>query len=139
LKDTGVAFGKEEGEAAARSSKDIVATTLEAVDKALTSEAAEVIGHLAVAVMGLAEVGGYQRAQGSVGEAVRQVAELAQAGKQCHDTGVAEAKSGSTLAVNEGRQHDLLQGVSANGTALTHPLGIQKTPVGLSADGKQVG
>lgn len=124
LKNTGVAFSKEEGKATARSGEDVMVGTLEALNKALTSESAEVIGHLASAVMWLAKVGGYQRTQGGVGEAVGQVAELAQAGKQGHDTRVAEAKARGTLAVNEGRQHDLLKGVGADGTVLTHPLGI---------------
>ena len=63
-------------------------------------------------------MGGDQVAQGSIGEAVGEVAELAQAGKQRHDTGVTEAKTGSVLAVNRGRQDDLLKRVGADGAAL---------------------
>jgi len=113
LKDTCIGFGKEEGQAAAGWSKNVVMGTRKALNKAFASEPAEVIGHLAAAVLGLAEMGGYQRAQGGVGEAVGEVAELAQAGKESHDTGVTEAEARSTLAVNKGRQHDLLKGVGA--------------------------
>ncbi len=94
LKDTGVAFGKEEGQATAGSSKDVMMGSVEARNKALASESAEVIGHLASAVMWLTEMGRYQRTQSGVGEAVGQVAELAQAGKEGHDTGFAEGKAG---------------------------------------------
>lgn len=139
LKDTRIGFGEEEGQAAAKWSQDIMMGTLEALDKAFASESAQVIGHLATAVIGLAVVGSYQRTQGGVGEAIGQVAELAQAGEERHNTGVAEAQARSTLAVNERRQDDLLKGVGANSAALTHPLGIQKTPVDLSADSTQVG
>ena len=139
MEDTGVALGKEESQAAAGGSKDVVMGTLEALDKAFTSESAEVIGHLAAAIIGLTEMGGYQSTKGGVGEAVGQVAELAQTGKQGHDTGVAEAEAGSTLAVNGGRQYDLLKRVGADGAVLTHALSVQKTPVGFSADITQVG
>ena len=97
MKDTGVVFGKEEGQATAEWSKDVVVGTLEALNKAFASESAEVIGHVASAVMGLAEMGSYQRTQSGVGEAVGQVAELAQAGKQGHDARLAEAEAGSAL------------------------------------------
>jgi len=114
-------------------------STIEALNKAFASEPAGVIGHLAGAVVGLAEMSGDQRTQGCVGEAVGEVAELAQAGEEGHDTGVTKAESGSALAVDRGRQHDLLKGVGADGTVLTHALGMQKTPVGLFADSTQVG
>lgn len=58
--------------------------------------------------------------------------ELSQAGKQCHDAGIAEAKSRSPLATNNRRQDDLLEGGSAYGAALAHALGVQETLVGLS-------
>jgi hypothetical protein len=139
LEDASVAFGKEQGQAAAVSGKDIVVGAVKTPNEAFASESAEVIGHLAGAVMGLAEMGGYQGTKGGVGEAIGQVAELAQAGKQGHDTRVTEAETGSALAVAGGRQHDLLKGVGADRAVLTHALGIQKTPVSLSADGAQVG
>ncbi len=109
LEDTGIAFGEEEGEATARRSSEVMVAAFKALNEAFASESAQVIGHLAGAVIELAEMGSYQLAQGSIGEAVGEVAELAQAGKECHDTGIAEAEAGSTLAVNERRQYDLLK------------------------------
>jgi len=139
LQDTGIGFSKKESQAAARSSKDVVMGTLEALNKAFASESAEVIGHLAAAVIRLTKMGSYQRTKSGISEAVGEVAELAQAGKERHDTGVTEAKTWSTLAVNKRRQHDLLKRGGTDGAVLTHALGIQETPVGLSADGAQVG
>jgi len=40
LKDTGIAFGEEEGETAARRSKDVVAGTQEVLNEAFASESA---------------------------------------------------------------------------------------------------
>lgn len=63
------------------------------------------------------------------------MAELAQAGKQGHDAGVAEAKAGSQLAANSGRQDDLVKSGGTDDAVLADALGVQKTSVGLSADG----
>ena len=90
-------------------------------------------------VTGLCEMGCHEWAQGGIGESVRQMAELTKAGEQSHDAGVTEAEPRGTLAVDGRRQNDLLQYGGAGGTALAHALGVQETPVGLTADGTQVG
>ncbi len=90
------------------------------------------MGHPAVAVIRLAEMGGYQGMQGGVGEAVGQVAELAQAGKQGHNTGVAKAEARDTLAVNERRQYDLQKGVGTNSAAPEESLDVIGAKLGFS-------
>jgi hypothetical protein len=89
---------REVAQAAAGGSKDIVVATIEALNKAFASEPAEVVGHLAGAVVGLAEMGGNQGTQGGIGEAFGEVAEMAEAGEQGYDTGVTEMQTGSSLA-----------------------------------------
>jgi hypothetical protein len=53
--------------------------------------------------------------------------------KRAMTRGITETQTGNALAVDEGRQHDLLKGARTDGTVLTHALGVQKDagwPVG---------
>ena len=95
MEDAGITLSKEEGQTASKRSKDIVIGTLEALNEAFASESAEVIGHLAAAVIRLGEMGSDQGAKGSVSKAFGQVAELAQAGEEGHDAWITKAKTGA--------------------------------------------
>jgi len=97
---------------------------IEALNEAFAPESTQVIRHLVGAVVELTELGGYQGTQDGIDEAVGEVAELAQSGKEGHDTGATKAESRSALAVNRLRQDGLLKVVDAGGTVLTHASGI---------------
>ncbi len=136
--DTGVGFGEEESQAAAPSSDDITVFIGQAFNKGFATQSAQVVSHLAAAVVWLGKVRRNEGTQAGIGKPVRQMAELAQAREQSHDTRVAEAKAGSRLAANSGRQGDLVKRGSTDDAVLAHALGVQETSVGLSADGAQV-
>jgi len=124
LQDTNVAFGEEECQTRAKRSKNIIVGAIEALNEAFAPESTQVIRHLVGAVVELTELGGYQGTQDGIDEAVGEVAELAQSGKEGHDTGATKAESRSALAVNRLRQDGLLKVVDAGGTVLTHASGI---------------
>ena len=68
----------------------------QAQDEAFAPEAVQVIGDVVAVVIGLSQMGSHQGTQAGIGKPVGQVTELAQAGKQGHDTGVAKAKPRSS-------------------------------------------
>lgn len=139
LENTRVGLGEEESHAATPGCNDIAVLIWQALDEAFAAKSAQVIGHLAAGILRLAEMSSHQGPQTGIGKSHKQMTELAKSRKQSHDTGVAKAEPGSPLAVNSGRQDDLLQSRSADSTALAHALGVQETLVSLSANSAQFG
>ena len=108
----------------------------EAFDEAFETEAAQVIGGLGGAVVGLPE-GGHVGTQALVGEAADDVGEGGHRGEQGHGAGVAEAQAGGALAVVDAGQDDRLQGGGVGQAGLAFAQGGQEPGVGVGTEASQ--
>lgn len=98
--DTGVGLGEEECHTATLGGEDVMLAVWQALDESLAPQAAQVIGHLMVVIIGPAKMSCYQWTQAGVGESIRNMTELAKAGEERHYTWIAKAKPRCALAID---------------------------------------